>query len=871
MGALDGSAVVKPGELLERAAELAALSGALASVREDGRGRIVRVAGEAGSGKTSLLRRFRDEVADAVPVLMGGCDPLFTPRPLGGLLAVAEDVGGELEQTVAHDAAPHEVVGALARALRVHDGAVLVIEDVHWADEATLDVLRLVARRIERIPALVVVTYRDDELERSHPLRLVLGELASGEPTRRLTLQPLSVEAIARLAEPRGVDAEELHRTTGGNPFFVVEALAGDGDAIPATVVDAVLGRAARLGPHAHAVLEAVAIAPPSVELWLLGALAGDDVDALDECLGSGMLTATPSGVSFRHELARLAIEGSISPARSLELHRLALELLARPQHGEPDLARLAHHAECAGDVAAVIRYAPAAAERAASFRAHREAVDHYGRALRGGGALAPAERARLLGQQALSCFPTDQYTIGIAALEEEVALRRQIGDRSGEGSALSRLSTFLWCPGRTAESRARAHEAVAVLEVLPPGAELAHAYLVLANKYAWASRNDEAIDWATRARELAVQVGAERVAARAASVIGSSLADYGLLEETLAWFLAANLDDAGETYDRLAGLAVAERNRAAADRYLAAGLAFVDERALELTRLYLLSTRARFELDQGRWAEAAETATTVLRIPRTSTTPRIHALTVLALVRARRGDPDVVPLLDEAWALAEPTGEIDRLGPVAVARAEVAWLGGATGAIAEISGAPLALALQCNHRTLGGELAVWRLRAGIEDGAPPNAVAPRALELAGEWRRAAAAWQKAGCPYEAALALAESEDEEDLTLAGGELLALDAAPAAAIVSRRLRDLGFAERRGPRRATRANPGGLTPRQLEVLVLVAGGHSNREIAERLVLSERTVGHHVGAVLRKLNAKSRAEASAHAVRLGVVSST
>jgi DNA-binding CsgD family transcriptional regulator len=205
------------------------------------------------------------------------------------------------------------------------------------------------------------------------------------------------------------------------------------------------------------------------------------------------------------------------------------------------------------------------------------------------------------------------------------------------------------------------------------------------------------------------------------------------------------------------------------------------------------------------------------------------------------------------------------------VARAEVAWLGGATGAIAEISGAPLALALQCNHRTLGGELAVWRLRAGIEDGAPPTAVAPRALELAGEWRRAAAAWQKAGCPYEAALALAESEDEEDLTLAGGELLALDAAPAAAIVSRRLRDLGFAERRGPRRATRANPGGLTPRQLEVLVLVAGGHSNREIAERLVLSERTVGHHVGAVLRKLNAKSRAEASAHAVRLGVVSST
>ena len=146
------------------------------------------VSGEAGVGKTALLRRFCDEHGSSARILWGGCDPLFVPRPLGPLLAIGEAVGGELETVVGSDVMPHEVMAAFARA--VAGPTIFVLEDVHWADEATLDVLRLLARRVETIPVLVVATYRDDELDRAHPLRLVVGELATSEHVtrRRLSL-----------------------------------------------------------------------------------------------------------------------------------------------------------------------------------------------------------------------------------------------------------------------------------------------------------------------------------------------------------------------------------------------------------------------------------------------------------------------------------------------------------------------------------------------------------------------------------------------------------------------------------------------------------------------------------------------------------
>ncbi len=365
--------------LLEREEALAVLSAWATDVSDEGGGRLAFVCGEAGVGKTLLLRRFCDGQSSVARILWGSCDPLFAPRPLGPLVDVAQITGGELGELVQREARPHEVAAALLRELAARVPTILVVEDIHWADEGTLDVLRLLGRRVRPAPALVIASYRDDELDRSHPLRVVLGELTTGDAAARLRLQPLTLEAVARLAEPYEVDARELYRSTAGNPFFVSEVLAAAQGVIPETVRDAVLARASRLSARARTVLDAAAVVPLYAEMWLLEALAGETVDSLDECIGSGMLRPQAEGIAFRHELARIAIEESLAPDQRLRLHRRALAALVEERAGTPDAARVAHHAVVAGDTEAVLRFAPVAAARAASLGAHREAAAQYG------------------------------------------------------------------------------------------------------------------------------------------------------------------------------------------------------------------------------------------------------------------------------------------------------------------------------------------------------------------------------------------------------------------------------------------------------------------------------------------------------------
>src|SRR3954468_15563037 len=862
------------GELLERNGELSALAACLESVTREASGRLVLVSGDAGTGKTALLRHFCASVGDRTRVLWGSCDPLFTPRPLGPLLAVAEDAGGELEEAVTRGVLPHELAAALVRELRVRGPAVFVLEDVHWADEATLDVLRLVIRRVDAIPVLVVASYRQDELDRRHPLRLVLGELATRASVDRLKVGALSPVAVALLARPHGVDGEELWRKTAGNPFFVVEALAAPDQGIPDTVRDAVLARASRLGDAGRSVVDAVSVIPQQAELWLVDALADDAIAGVDECLESGALVSEPAGVAFRHELARLAVEDAVPVTRKADLHRRALKALSAPPAGAPDVTRLAHHAEAAADAEAVLRFAPAAAARAASLGAHREAAAQYARALRFGDALASVQRAELLESRAWSCFFTDQYDECIAALEQALELRRALGHRLEEGDLLCRLSQTLWCPGRTAEALRAARDSVGLLDELPPGPYLARACANLAFVHRARSQAEDALAWARRAVELGERVGDEDTVISAMGTIADFDA-YEIVEEALARARKAGLDSArGYIHTAGAGIALDRHRYADAARHLHEGLAHCSARGLELYRLYLLAFRARFELDQGHWTDAADTAATVLSIPRTSTTPRIWALAVLGLVRARRGDPGANAALEEAWQLAHMTGELPRLGLVAAARAEAAWLEGDSDAVDEATRATLALAVELGSPWPAGELAVWRRRAGLAVEMPARAEELRALELRGENELAARRWDELGCPYEAALALTvptpyAEPAEGPARRALDELHRLGARQAAAVVARRLRIRGaHGLPRGPRPATRENPAHLTARQREVLELVAEGAVNADIARRLVLSERTVSHHVTAILRKLDVTSRGQAAAKAVGLGIV---
>jgi DNA-binding CsgD family transcriptional regulator/tetratricopeptide (TPR) repeat protein len=857
--------------ILEREDALATLHEALDDAIA-GNGRIALVSGEAGIGKTTLVRSFEQDACKRARVVVGACEALFTPRPLGPVHDIAHEVGGPLLDALLTGSGRATILASLLAELGAAP-TVAVLEDVHWADEATLDVIAYLGRRLDTVACVLVVTFRDDELGPRHPLRLVVGELPS-RLTVRVSVAPLSEEAVAELAREADRSPHGLHAATGGNPFFVTEVLAAGGTNIPETVRDAVLARAGRLSLPGRRLLEVVAIIPGRAEIWLLERLAPAEMPHLDECLASGVLRAAPGGVEFRHELARRAIEESLAPDRRIELNETALRAIADPPTGEPDVAALAHHADAAGDAGAVLQFATAAAERAAQLGAHREAAAQYARALRFSDSVPLRTQAELYKSLSYECYLTGEFADAIAASTQALERYGTLADALEEGECLRALSRLLWSIGRTPEASDMCRQAVALLESLPPGHELAMAYGQLASFSMSADDSEEIVVWGMRAARLAEQLGDREILASARANL--SAAEYiagtpgGLerLEQELDLALSTGLEEiAAVTFNLLVRVAARSRDYAVVDRYLDSGFEYCQKRDLGNFRQGLGAERARRLLDRGDWTLATEAANLVLSTARTAGLAPFVALTVLGLVRARRGDPDVWAPLDRALEMAEPSGELQRLALVAAARAETARLAGSGERVLDAARAAYDLALEKRHPWFAGELAYWQWKCSGLDAAPGWIAEPYALQIAGEWQRAADWWQARGCPYEAAHALAEGNTEAQ-QCAYEEFRRLGALPAAKMVARSLRAAGASVPRGPRPSTRENPAQLTAREIEVLQLLADGLRNADIAERLVVSRRTVDHHVSSILRKLGARTRSEATAEARRLQIL---
>jgi DNA-binding CsgD family transcriptional regulator len=865
--------------LLERDHELAALHTVLAEATA-GQGRIALISGEAGIGKTALVERFVADAPSGTRTLWGACEALFTPRPLGPLYDIAQQTTSPLRTLLDGETNRALLFAAVLDEL-AHSPAILVIEDIHWADEATLDLIKYLARRIARTSSLLVLTWRDDEIDKSHPLRLVLGDLPARAGSR-LRLLPLSEEAVATLAQQAHRPSRRLYAITGGNPFFVTEALTSDAPGVPTSVSDAVLARLARRSSEARRLVEAVAIAPGQIEQWLIAAISAGDDATLDECLSSGILRLDSAAIRFRHELARQAVEGALSPTRRRALHaRVLYALLQRsevPGAEQPPLARLVHHAAQAEDAALVLRFAPEAARQASSRGAHRQAAAHYQTTLHYASALDSEQRASLLDGLGNERYLTGQMEDAVAPYEAALALWRALDRTEQVGHTLRRLSRLHWFLGGNAAAERYVMQAVETLETLPPGRELAMAYGALAHLGTRAADSADTLHWGGRAIALAERLGDYETLSYALNSVGQVEMARGdeqgraKLDRSLALALEYGYEEhAARAYANLAITRIVCRQYAEAEGYLRDGIAYCAERDLGPTGHFMRWAQARSHLDQGDWVAAAEGATAVLSVPWIAITNRIPALLVLGLVRARRGDPGAGDALDEARNLALSIGEPQRIESVAAARAEWRWLqGDRAGCVAEARAGfhPEFSATRPWSLWYQGEVTIWLWRGGGLGEAPPGIPAPYALQIAGDWRAAADAWEQLGCPYEQAMALLEGDEaaqREALVI----FERLGAAPAAEIARRKLRQAGARGLpRGPIRATQANPYGLTPRQLEILLLLAEGLRNSEIAERLSTTPKTVEHHVTAVLAKLQARSRSEAVSIAHTAGLI---
>jgi DNA-binding CsgD family transcriptional regulator len=861
--------------LLERESHLAALRAAHQNAQR-GNGTVVLVCGEAGIGKSSLVRQFANHHVRGERVLWGFCDSLFTPRPLGPFHDIARQMGERILWLFDSDGSRHALFPTFLEELGHGISATLVIiEDAHWADEATLDLIKYLGRRIQGTRILLVVTFRDDEIGTRHPLRVLLGDIATTGAVQRIQLPRLSQDAVQLLAAGKATDPIVLYQQTSGNPFFVTEVLADESAAIPTTVRDAVLARTARLSASGQAVLEVAAIVGLRVEPWLLSIVAGAAYYAIDECVSLGMLQAQEQWLLFRHEIARQTILESMPPHRKATLHRLTLAALIASAKSQNDFARLSHHAEAVGDHEAILVYAPLAAKAAVAAHAHREAVAYYASALRHAQLLPVSERATLLDAYATELSLTDHHQDAVDVRTEAAKLWHSEGNHLREGDSHTMLATSLFYLGRNAEADAASLQAIATLETLPQSPQLAQAYRIQSNLRMLSRDYAQSIAWGEKAIALAERFQAKDVLAAAYNSMGTAtlFLDYSqgcqLLEIGLATANEIGFAVQIASIHTNLGSGSGELYRFhEAEKYLLDGLAFTQAHDLDAAGNYMGAWLALTYFYLGRWDDAAEKATLLLRRPSLSSVAKIMAWLALGRLRTRRGDPGSAEALDAALELAEPSGHLQRIGPVRAARAEAAWLAGDLPRTLEEAGAAYALALQYQHPWFAGEMAYWRWLAGDLSSPPAWIAPPFALQIQGEWRAAAQLWQELGCPYERARALAAGDEAAQLA-ALAIFEELGASPAAESVRNTLRAGGVRRiPRGPRPATRKNPFELTDREMDVLSLMVEGLNNPAIAAHLSLSPRTVEHHVSAVLAKLQVRSRSEAVALALRLGLV---
>lgn len=856
--------------LVEREAELDLLTRLLHDVSVLG-GRVVLVRGEAGIGKTALVREFVDSSRDLAHVHIGWCDDLITPQTFGPFWDMARSENSLSAALEREDrmAILDVLIGFLSRDLRP---SVMVIEDTQWADEATCDAVKYLGRRISDTNGVLVLTFRDSEVDLEHPLRVVIGEI-SPEFLIRIQLKPLSEHAVAELAEGAKVDPGDLLTLTGGNPLYVTELLRSETTDVPVSVQDSVLARVAKLSHRGRETVELVSVVPGATASVVVDDIVGAADAELGEGVRQGLIHVGETLISFKHELARNTVEGSLTPVRRRELNEQVLaSLMARPELGKP--ARLVHHAVEAGDVEAIVEHAPRAAREAMAVDSLREAVAHFRSLEPYLGRLELKERAAVLGDWARCELHLYNYPKAISTLTKAIDLYGDLGDDVGRAGALTFSTRIHEVSGAISEADRCLSEAIRILQALPPSPELAFA--VSQQAWVFMMRGDDrgAVAAADRAMSVAEQTGAERALINALNTKGTALYRQGepsgmeLLEEAVSRSV-----ETGNAFEEVRALHnmtnVAMRQRQLA---LAHDLAL---RTIEAEKKHkLLPFAGQADLvwvlaREGNWSSAEQLAEEILdRIHPDAPLVKRELARVLGHLDTRRGRPQARAKLEGTWAQERNADQLQFSVYFAAALAECMWVASDVdaGHVTEFRQL-LDEVIQLGNIWDTGELALWLWKMGKLDAVPDQIADPYRLIMTGGPLAAADMWAQLGYPYERAIAL--SHGDTNARLQG--LAILDDLGATAVADKlrqELRDEGVSV---PRRRTPNKPGvGLTARQSEVLALVAQDLSNAEIADRLFLSPRTVEHHVAAIMDKLDAPTRQAAVTKADKQGALSS-